>query len=501
MALSYLLSLMSGCLIVFAYAPFDLWLIAPFCLFIAFRQFAKQCENAARSFKLGFVFGVGWFGAGISWVHVSIADFGGLPLIGSIGLMALLCGYLALYPAVAFWATSKWRVANLIPLVLACNWFILEHIRSWLLSGFPWLSIGYSQLHSPFSGWIPVIGETGTTFLLVLCVGCFAFWDLKRRSKAALSIAIVLGVSGYVLDTVYWTKPNKSYTVSMVQGNISQSLRWQPEQDVPTMQKYFDLSQQVWDSDIVVWPEAAVPKLEPLAQEYLVKLDETAALTETGLVTGIVNYNFENEQVFNNVIALGKRKVEDKRGHYRYFHNNRYAKYHLLPVGEVVPFESLLRPLAPIFDLPMSSFTRGQYVQENMLVNGAYIAPAICFEIAFPRQVRANLTNKSDFILTVSNDAWFGHSHGPAQHLQIAQMRAKEFGLPVIRSTNNGITAFVDHRGDISSQLPQFESGTLTDSLYSTVGSTPYRQLGDIPLWLCVVITLTTITKINRSNK
>jgi apolipoprotein N-acyltransferase len=134
----------------------------------------------------------------------------------------------------------------------------------------------------------------------------------------------------------------------------------------------------------------------------------------------------------------------------------------------------------------MSSFTRGQYEQENLLANGINIAPAICFEIVFPRQIRRNLTSQTDLILTVSNDAWFGDSHGPAQHLQIAQVRAKEFGLPVARATNNGITAFIDGNGKITSQLPQFETATLTDTVISTRGITPYRVMGDWPMWLVV---------------
>ena len=240
----------------------------------------------------------------------------------------------------------------------------------------------------------------------------------------------------------------------------------------------------------MIWPEAAIPKLEPLSQAFLFELDDTAAQTNTGLVTGIINYDFDRSEAFNNVIAVGKKKPEDQTGHYRYFHSNRYSKNHLLPIGEVVPFEDWLRPLAPIFDLPMSSFTRGDYVQSNLLVNGANILPAICFEIAFPRLVRANISANTDMVLTVSNDAWFGNSHGPAQHLQIAQMRALEFGLPVIRSTNTGITAFVDAQGHITSMLPQFETGTLTDTVHVGSGITPYRRFGDWPFWIITIVGL-----------
>ena len=226
-----------------------------------------------------------------------------------------------------------------------------------------------------------------------------------------------------------------------------------------------------------------------LAQDFITDMNAEAARYDTAIITGVVNYNFESQEAWNNLIVLGKSHADDEQGHYRYFHGNRYAKHHLLPIGEFVPFEDLLRPLAPLFDLPMSSFSRGDFQQPNLLANGLHLAPAICFEIAFPRQVRANLYADTDFIITVSNDAWFGRSHGPAQHLQIARMRAKELGIGVIRSTNNGISAFIDHRGKVVAQLPQFETAALSAKLSTVSGSTPYRQWGDFPLWLLTGLT------------
>jgi len=479
-----------------AYAPFDVWLAAPLALIVFLRQWPKVASN--RVFALGWCFGAGWFGAGISWVHVSIADFGGLPLAGSLGLMALLCGYLALFPALSLYLATKLSPRPLWPVALACTWFFCEWLRSWLLTGFPWLSPGYSQLQGPLSGWMPIVGETGLTSLMVLVAACWALWPVKRQWKSLAAVTMVALLGGYTLNKVQWVTPDRSFTVSMVQGNIPQSLRWVPEQDEPTMRRYRELTNTLWQSDIVIWPEAAIPKLESLSQPYLVELDYAAAQTNTGLVTGIINYNFESGEVYNNIIALGRSSFNEENGHYRYFHSNRYAKHHLLPIGEFVPFESVLRQLAPIFDLPMSSFSRGDYQQPNLAVNGALMAPALCFEIAFPRQLRANVYSNTDMIITVSNDAWFGKSHGPAQHMQIAQVRAKELGLPVIRATNNGITAFVDHTGVISSSLPQFETATLTDNVVATRGQTPYRRFGDWPM--TVILLLFFIYTVKKGN-
>jgi apolipoprotein N-acyltransferase len=276
--------------------------------------------------------------------------------------------------------------------------------------------------------------------------------------------------------------------VAMVQGNIPQSLRWVPEQDASTMQTYLELTETVWNNDLIIWPEAAVPKLEPLAQPYLTQLNERAFTENTALITGIVNFNWETDEAWNNLIVLGKKTPDAAYPDYQYFHNNRFSKHHLLPVGEFVPFESLLRPLAPIFDLPMSSFSRGDFQQQNLVANGINLAPAICFEIAFPRQVTANINSDTDMIITVSNDAWFGNSHGPAQHLQIAQMRALELGRPVLRATNNGITAFIDHKGRINGRLPQFESANISAPVTSTKGFTPYYHLQDFGVWFLVLV-------------
>lgn len=479
--LPYLLAVLAGSSLTLAYAPFDIWLLTPVALCLALYQLNKQHVSG---FKLGWLFGLGWFGAGISWVHVSIADFGGMPLFASVLMMLALCGYLALYPALAFHFLKRYFGVTWWPFALPLVWTSAEWLRSWMLSGFPWLSVGYSQLNGWLNGWFAAIGETGVTALLVgLSASIVA--SIYTRRYIGSGVAAALAVAGSVgLNQVNWTTPVEDVSVGMVQGNIAQSLRWVPEQDLPTMTRYETLTDLLWDNDIIVWPEAAVPKLELLALEYLQKMDARATEHDTAIITGVVNYNFESEEAWNNLIVMGKKYQQDESGHYYYFHGNRYAKHHLLPVGEFVPFEDLLRPLAPLFDLPMSSFSRGDFQQTNLVANGNHLAPAICFEIAFPRQVAANLYEDTDFIITVSNDAWFGASHGPDQHMQIAQVRAKEFGIPVIRATNNGISALVDHHGDIVARLPQFEAATLSGKLSKVTGYTLYRQWGDSLVWL-----------------
>ena len=483
-----------GASLTFAFAPFSAWWL-PFLVLPIW--FLVQSQQTKHSFTLAWSFSFGYFAAGISWIHVSISVHGGLPLIASIGMMSVLCAYLALFPALAMYLTNRFFNRQLWPLTLPLFWLILEFARANFMTGFPWLSIGYSQLNGPLSGWIPLIGEIGVSAILVLItvnLGLMLnqFQTTKRLANnqlQAIFVGIILCISGLVLDSVDWTQESGEIKrVSMVQGNIEQTIRWVPEQDRPTMQKYWNLTSEHWDSDLIIWPEAAIPKLEIAATDFLELLDEKATQTNTALITGIVDVNYNTKKIYNNLLSLGNDELNKNTLPYKYGHTNRFAKHHLLPIGEFVPFESILRKLAPIFDLPMSSFTRGSYVQTNLLANGMTLAPAICFEIAFPSQIRANLNDNTDAIVTVSNDAWFGDSHGPHQHLEIAQMRAKEFGLPVLRSTNTGVTAFIDHKGKISALAPQFKDTVLSADVLLVTGKTPYRELGNWPVYLFFLI-------------
>lgn len=483
-----------GASVTFAFAPFNQWWL-PFIILSAWFCIQSTCKE--HSFKSAWLFSFGYFSAGISWVHVSIADHGGVPLLVSIAMMAVLTAYLAVFPALSMWIAQRYFKKQYWPLILPFIWLMLEWLRAHFMTGFPWLSLGYSQINGPLGGWIPLVGEIGVSAILILIsvsigVSLSDGVDKKHQDTGTLRsgfqsllVAIVFLVSGVIFNNIDWVTPKgEPKQISMVQGNIEQTVRWVPEQDRPTMQKYWNLTEGSWGSDLIIWPEAAVPKLEIAATGFLQLLDDTASQNNTAIITGIVDYDYSNEKVYNSLLSLGNDLPNQNTLPYEYQHANRFSKHHLLPIGEFVPFEGFLRKLAPIFDLPMSSFTRGNYVQANLLANGMSLAPAICFEIAFPNQISANLTNSTDAIITVSNDAWFGDSHGPHQHLQIAQMRAKEFGLPVLRSTNNGVTAFVDHKGAISAIAPQFEDTVLTEDVQLVSGKTPYRQFGNMPSYL-----------------
>ena len=497
------LSFLAGSSLVFAYAPFSQWwlsLIVP-CIFL---HFIKN-KTPAQARNIGFSFALGWFVSGISWVHVSIDQFGGMPLIVSLLLMLLLAMYLALFSALACYLTAYFSPQKRLNLWLFPSfWLFTEFLRSIILTGFPWLSLGYSQIDSPLATFAPVIGEVGiTTIVLYINIALYhlihtcylssktsidAPIDDRKSLVTPISVLSTIGLLTVIFSTIQWVHPTGEIKkVALIQGNIPQTMKWSPEQEWPTLVKYLDLTRVNYNADIIIWPESAIPAVEPAVQDYLGNVNRSALFNNSAVITGIINYNYETKDYFNSLIVLGKKQSDDKQGYY-YNSSNRYYKHHLLPIGEFVPFQEWLRPLAPFFNLPMSSFTRGKYQQPNLIANNLHILPLICFEIAFPDQLAANLTNKTDMILTVSNDAWFADSHGPHQHLEIARMRALEFGKPLLRSTNNGITAVVNHYGKIIARIPQFQEAVLTTNVQLVNGQTPYSQWSTIILVLLISI-------------
>lgn len=486
-ALPYLLVAGAGAITTLAFAPFTLWWL-PVLTLAALVYHINHATTAKQAALFGLSYGLGWFGVGISWVHVSIDQFGGIPLVGSLALVALLASYLSLYPALASWLGFRLRHKALQPLLFAACWVLAEWLRSVMLTGFPWLSLGYSQTSAGLQHYAPLIGETGISFILAFSAAALAQLSMALPTLWRCGYLIVAGLLFAINPLMHslngWHNSDKSLSVLLVQGNIKQEMRWAPEQEWPTMLKYLDLTRPHFQTDLVIWPEAAIPQLEPQAEAYLDNLNRAALYQNTAVISGILDYRFKTGEAWNNLIVLGKRNADSTDGDYFYGHANRYSKHHLLPIGEFVPFESWLRTLAPIFDLPMSSFSRGSYVQPNLVANGYHLLPAICFEIAFPDQIAANFTSDTQLILTVSNDAWFADSIGPHQHLQIAQMRALEFGRPVLRATNNGITATIDAEGRIQQRAAQFTETVLQDRVQLTEGVTPYRIWGNLPLYL-----------------
>jgi len=472
-----LAALLLGILLVFAFAPYNLFplaILAPAGLLALWMNQSPQ-----RTAWLGFVFGLGLFGAGVYWIYISVHDFGGLPPVAASCMTALVVAILAVFPAVTGYLLSRffspYRSSTLI-LAFPAVWVMIEFIRSWVYTGFPWLFIGYSQSNSPLKGFAPIFSVYGislaalvTAGLLVNIVICYRQKQL-RSALMQCGIISLIWLSGGLLTPVQWTKPDSEpVKVSLVQGNIPQSLKWSPEHVALSLNRYKELTEPLLEKGrIIIWPEAAIPLPLSEANDYINDLDAKARKAGAHIVLGIPIRAENGAGYYNAVITLG----DDK---------HVYLKRRLVPFGEYVPFTHVFSRLFDFMDIPMSNMLPGKYNQAPTYVGKHKVFISICYEITYPEFSKINDADIG-FMLTVTNDAWFGDSSAQTQHLQMAQMRAMELRRPVLFVTNDGITAVIQPDGAITSTVNPHETIVLNDSVQAVTGLTPWMHYGMDPI-------------------
>lgn len=490
-----LIAFIAGAIASFSFAPYQLWPL----IFISFAALIYCLERSKAPFRVGLFFGLGLYCIGLRWVHVSMYLFGGIPLFVSYLLVLALALYLALFPALACYLASKWPQPRSVAfryLAFPAAWMVGEWLRARLLTGFPWLMPGYSQVDAPLANFASIVGVYGVS-VIVLWVAAALYSALgvfqstsKRQAVSAIGVIVIAFALGVLLKNVTFTHAEKPLSVALVQGNESIENKWAAQNRIPTLNRYWQMTRQS-NADVVIWPESALPFSEYDAKDYLKTMDELLTKRQQTLISGIIHQDQHTEQYYNALVVLGQKTANVANSQpYEYNGQDRYYKRHLLPIGEFVPFASILRPLAKFFDLPMSDFSEGKQDQLPIDVKGHHWLSAICYEIAFGSELNAMITPDIDTILTISNDTWFGHSIGPAQHLQIAQMRAIEFQRPVVRATNTGITALIDRHGHISAQLPMFKTLVLNGHITPATGQSIYQRIGLWPIYILFIIAL-----------
>ena len=476
-----LLALFAGLPFPLAFAPYDLW---PLLFLIVAAGFwcQQQAGVGKEAFLRGWLYGLGMFGFGVSWVHVSMHDYGFMPLWMAIPFTAIFAAFLALFYGLTF--SLSWRLGR-SALVFTGIWLLLDWLRGWLLTGFPWLYAGYGLIDTPLASLAPL----GGVWLLTLATVLLSATLIQLRQPgtlrwvaAGLSVLVLIAATaGHFLTFTHANGPEQK--VALVQGNIPQDLKWQISMRDETRRIYHELTREIPADTLVLWPESAMTEFYQTITDFIEDEGKQLADRNGALITGIPWRSVSDAGITyrNSIAAIPLR--DNENGSERVYHKQK-----LVPFGEYVPMQSLIRGLIPFFDLPMSGFTPGDPSQPNLQAMGHTVAPFICYEILYPQLV-ASRSHDADVLVTISNDAWFGTSAGPLQHFQMARLRALETGRWLLRGTNNGVTAVIDHQGRIVDALPQFERDVLYSQYQPRTGITPFMALGVWP-WLVLSVLL-----------
>lgn len=479
---------MAGSAMPLAFAPFSLWPVAILSPAILIYQL-PFLTKAKQFFWLGWVYGLGYFGFGVYWIYNSLHVYGHAPPFVAGGLTALMIITLALFIACVlyFYHLLGKRFSQQTMLwALPFMWFSMEWFKGWVLTGFPWLSVGYAHVASPLSGFAPIIGVYGLSSLSILVSVLLVLW-LRRKSLIYLVLILPVGLAGYALQQLEWTNVSTQppLNVSMIQGNIPQEMRWRSSDRQKIIESYWSTTQDYWSSGLIVWPEAAIPgRSEDLQKHVLQPMSLKTRDKNTSLLTGILVSNWMNREYFNSMLLLGTNE-------------GVYHKRHLVPFGEYYPFRELLSFMKSYIKIPMSDMSAGPKQQPLMQVKGNYLGVSICYEDVFSRDINLDLP-QANILVNTSNDAWFGDSLAPHQHLEIAQMRSLEVERPMIRSSNTGRSAFIDYKGRVLHATEQFKAQTLTAQVQGREGSTPFLKFARVQPWLAVLILLVMLLALRK---
>ncbi len=478
------LALPLGGVLALAFAPHSHYLLAFACTAALFVLWHGASPREAA--WCGFLFTVGTFLAGTYWLYHSIHLVGQAPVWVALLLMLGLVAIMGVYTAIVGYVGARWAPASgalrwlfLLPAL----WVFSEWFRGWFLSGFPWLALGYSQLATPLRGFAPLLGVYGVSFAAAVTAGALAALLLGERRDRIVAAVIVLCVwgTGTALTRIEWTVPRGApIRAALVQGAVPQSMKWAADQRAHTMQLYADMMVPHLGADVIVWPESAIPSLEANVRPFLAQMSALANENGSSLLMGLLRRDAATGSYYNSVAAWALEQPVQW-----------YDKRRLVPFGEFFPVPQAVREWLRLMNLPYSDFEPGRADPAPLRAAGETFAPTICYEDAYGSE-QLGLARQSTLLVNVTNDAWFGDSTAPHQHLDISRMRSLESGRAMLRATNDGVTALIEHDGSLLGSLPQFQPGVLTGEVQPRTGLTPYVRFGNWPilavLWLGLAV-------------
>jgi apolipoprotein N-acyltransferase len=476
------LALLLGAVCTLGFAPFGWWWLSLLALAGLFALL--QGLGWRRSALLGWLFGIGHFVTGVYWIYISTHIYGGAPWwLGALLVALLVSLYMSPYFALAFGAAAALRLWHRPAgwLVLPALWLLAELLRGHLVfGGFAWLSLGDIALDTPLQRLAPLIGVHGLSALVVLLA--YALFRVVGGSRsqrlAALALICASAASLWLPAVESWTSPaGAPFTVAIIQGNISQEEKWLPAMQTPTLLRYRGMTLQARDADLIVWPEAALTQTyDVIKDDYLDPLEAQLLASGSTLLAGMLIEENHGRDYFNSIVALGGAQ-------------GRYDKHHLVPFGEYFPIPNWLRPVLDVLDTPYSDLSSGVTERAPIVVRGQRLGLAICFEDVFADEFRRTAADAA-LMVSVTNDAWFGHSGAAAQHLAMARMRSLETGRETLRASNTGASAVIAADGGVRAQAGFFSQEILRGTAQPRGGITPYVRWGDAPLWIAAALAL-----------
>jgi apolipoprotein N-acyltransferase len=474
-----------GALTVLGFAPFYFYFLPPLTVAALFYLWL-HAGSRRSAFFIGYLFGLGLYSVGASWVYVSLHDFGMMPMPLAVLSTSLFCAFLALFPACVGWlqAWIKGAPALRLLLVMPAMFPLAEWSLSWVFTGFPWLTLGYTQAPAgPLAGFAPLLGVFGVSWLLALSAGLIALaypaWRTARKQAwTVLGGLVILWSTGAALNFIAWTHPiGAPVNVSLLQGNIPQEMKWREERLIATLVTYRNLV-QASSSELIILPETAIPMFyDQVPENYFAELAQHARNNGGDVILGLPERDADQRAYYNSVISLGAAPTQF------------YRKQHLVPFGEFIPLKPVFGWIVDKMNMPLSDFSRGTATQVPLKVAGQQVAMDICYEDVFGEEIIRQLP-QATLLANVSNDAWFGDSIAPRQHLQISQMRALETGRYMLRATNTGMTAILNEKGRVLAQAPMFRETVLRGTAQGMTGSTPFVRWGNGAFLVLVVLSL-----------